>query len=421
MDTVIAFIIIFGALVFFHELGHLIFAKRSGMLAREFAIGMGPKLFSFFRNETLYTIRMLPVGGFVRVAGEDPEIVEIKPGHHIAIEQNDAGVITKIIVNNKSKYPNARVIEVEAVDLNHDLIIRGQIYGDDSEETKTYEVDEKAMFVVDDTATQIAPYHRQFASKTIGQRFMQVFAGPLMNFIFALVLLIVLGWVAGTPSNEPVFGGVTDDGAAKAAGLMAGDEVVSIDGEPIDSWREIQQYVLERPGQELSFVIERDGEQATVPLTPKAVEQGEQTIGLIGVTGNLERSFTGAIIGGAQDTYLFAKQILIAVGKLVTGQFTIEALSGPVGIYDQTDQFVQSGIVTLVRWAALLSINLGIINLLPLPALDGGRLVFILLEGVRGKPIDPGKEGLVHFVGFALLFLLMIVVTWNDIQRLFLS
>src|SRR5699024_10549257 len=171
----------FGLLVFIHECGHLIFAKRAGMLAREFAIGFGPKVFSFTRNETLYTIRLLPIGGYVRVAGEDPEIIDLKPGHHIGLEFNTDGKVSKIIVNNKVKHPNARVIEVERVDLDHDLRING--YEVDEHETLlSFDVDPKAFFVMDERETQIAPYDRQFASKSVGKRAMQLFAGPMMNF-----------------------------------------------------------------------------------------------------------------------------------------------------------------------------------------------------------------------------------------------
>src|SRR5699024_3429952 len=130
LTTVIAFILMFGLLVFIHELGHLIFAKRAGMLVREFAIGFGPKVFDFTKNETLYTIRLIPAGGYVRVAGDDPEIIELKPGHHIGLEFNESGKVDKIIVNNKSKHPNARVIEVESVDLDHDLFIKGYDVGE---------------------------------------------------------------------------------------------------------------------------------------------------------------------------------------------------------------------------------------------------------------------------------------------------
>src|SRR5699024_1739777 len=200
----------FGLLVFVHELGHLIFAKRAGMLAREFAIGFGPKIFSFTKNETLYTIRLIPAGGYVRVAGEDPEIIELKPGHHIGVEFNEDGKVNKIIVNNKSKHPNARVIEVEHVDLDHQLVIEG--YEPDEEDEKLrFDVDRKAFFIMDETETQIAPYDRQFASKRPGQRAMQLFAGPMMNFVLALVLFFILGTVQGIPVDEAKLGEIQPD------------------------------------------------------------------------------------------------------------------------------------------------------------------------------------------------------------------
>src|SRR5690625_990838 len=145
------------------------------MQARVFSICFGPKIFSFTINETLYTIRLVPAGGYVRVAGDDPEIIDIKPGHHIGLEFNESGKVDKIIVNNKDKHPNARVIEVEKVDLDHDLAIEGYEIGLEEEKLK-FNVDEKAFFIMDQHKTPIAPFHRQFASKTVGQRSMQLFA-----------------------------------------------------------------------------------------------------------------------------------------------------------------------------------------------------------------------------------------------------
>src|SRR5699024_8235403 len=148
------------------EWGHLIFAKKAGKLAREFAIGFGPKIFSFTRNETLYTIRLVPAGGYVRAAEDDADIIVIKPGHHISLEFNESGKVEKIIVNNKDKHPSARVIEVERVDLDHDLAIEGYEIGLEEEKLK-FNVDEKAFFIMDEQKTQIAPFNRQFASKTV--------------------------------------------------------------------------------------------------------------------------------------------------------------------------------------------------------------------------------------------------------------
>ncbi|WP_077617850.1 RIP metalloprotease RseP [Bacillus sinesaloumensis] len=419
METVIAFIIIFGALVFFHEWGHLVLAKRAGILCREFAIGMGPKVFTFRKNETLYTIRLLPIGGYVRMAGEDPEMIEIKPGHNIGLMFDENGKVDKIILNNKDKYPNLKVIEVEEADLEHNLFISGYEDGDD-EVLKRFDVSDTAFFVVDGQETQIAPYNRQFASKTLMQRTLAIAAGPAMNFVLAFFILIAIGLLQGTPVDKPILGTLTEDGAALQAGLQEGDIVREVDNEQVSSWNEIVQIIQAHPEEEIGFVVERNGELHELSVTPKAQQREDQTIGIIGVYGPVEKSVLPSLKYGVMETFTWTKEILLGLGKLITGQFSIDMLSGPVGIYVSTDTVVQSGIYYVMKWAAILSINLGIVNLLPLPALDGGRLVFFALEAVRGKPIDKHKEGMVHFIGFALLMLLMLVVTWNDIQRFFL-
>ncbi|MGP4075634.1 RIP metalloprotease RseP [Halobacillus sp. K22] len=418
MTTVIAFILMFGLLVFVHEWGHLIFAKRAGMLAREFAIGFGPKIFAFTKNETLYTIRLLPIGGYVRVAGEDPELVELKAGHHVGLEFNDEGKVKRIIVNNKSKHPHARVIEVERADLDHRLMIEG--YEIDEDERLVFEVDPKAMFVMDEKETQIAPYDRQFASKSVPQRAMQLFAGPLMNFVLAIVLFMILGFIQGVPSNEAVLGEIQEGSPAQSAGLQKGDEVIAIDGESVSSWDEFTTIVRNHPSEEITMTVDREGQTQQIAVTPATIENQDMEIGQVGVATSFEDSFFKKITFGFTQTYEWSTLILTNLGKLVTGQFSLDMLSGPVGIYDATDQVVKTGLTNFIMWTAILSINLGIVNLLPLPALDGGRLLFVGLEGVRGKPVDPQKEGIVHFIGFALLMLLMLLVTWNDIQRLFL-
>lgn len=418
LSTVIAFIVIFGALVFFHELGHFVFAKRAGILCREFAIGMGPKVFSFKKGETIYTIRLLPIGGFVRMAGEDPETLELKPGFRVGlIEQN--GVVEKIIINNKDKFPNARVIEVEKADLERNLVISGYAE-DDNEVLTTFKISPTAVTVEDGVETQIAPFNRQFGSKTLGQRTMAIFAGPMMNFILAFFIFLLIALLQGVPANDPILGNLTDDGAAKQAGLQEGDRVETIDGAEISTWSDVVEIIRQNPNKELTFSIIRDGQELEIPVTPKELKAEDQTIGIIGVYSPVEKSPIRALTYGFEQTYFWTKEIFVMLGKLVTGQFSIDMLSGPVGIYVSTDTVAKSGIFNLMRWAAILSINLGIMNLLPLPALDGGRLMFFGVEALRGKPIDRHKEGMVHFIGFALLMLLMLVVTWNDIQKFFL-
>ena len=420
MTTVIAFILMFGLLVSVHEWGHLIFAKRAGMLAREFAIGFGPKIFSFTRNETLYTIRLIPAGGYVRVAGDDPEIIELKPGHHIGLEFNDDRKVNKIIVNNKDKHPNAQLVEVSAVDLDHKLQIEAYNLGED--EMEVFSVDPQAFFIMDEMETQIAPYNRQFASKTVGQRAMQLFAGPMMNFILAIILFLIIGMVQGVPSEKAIIGEVQPDSAAEEAGMQAGDEVIEIEGNSVSTWMEFTEVIQVKPNESVNLVVQRGDHTENLTVTPNAVEIEEEGIevGQVGVLLAFEKSFTKTFTYGFTQTYETTTLIIKNLFMLVTGQLSIEMLSGPVGIYDVTDQVIQSGFMSYLMWTAMLSVNLGIINLVPLPALDGGRLLFVGIEAVRGKPIDPQKEGFVHVIGFALLMLLMIVVTWNDIQRLFL-
>lgn len=416
LSTVIAFILLFGALVFFHELGHFLFAKKAGILCREFAIGFGPKVFAFKKNETVYTIRLLPLGGYVRMAGEDPELIELKPGLRVGLILDENEVVQKIIINQKSKYPNARIVEIERADIEKDLFIQG-IEEEEDERSKVYKVDPKAVLVDNGIESQIAPLDRQFASKSLLARTLTIFAGPLFNFLLAVVVYIIIGLLQGVPSDEAKLGVITEDGAAIEAGLQEGDIVHSIHGEKVTKWAEIVEIVRDNPGETLTFQVERNGEVLDVDVVPKDVE-GQ---GKIGVYAPMDKSFVDAIAYGFTETWFWIKTIFIILGDLVTGGFTIDALGGPVAIYASTEMVAESGIFNLLRWGAMLSVNLGIMNLLPIPALDGGRLTFFAIEALRGKPVSKEKEGFVHLIGFSLLMLLMILVTWNDIQRFFLK
>jgi len=418
LETVISFIVIFGALVFFHELGHFIFAKRAGILCREFAIGFGPKVFSMKKGETTYTIRLLPLGGFVRMAGEDPEMIDVKRGQVVGLLFDSEGKVKKVIVNHKDEYRDAKIIEVERADFEHELYIEG--YEGDDDHLQRFELSDPAYIVIDREEVQIAPYHRQFGSKTLGQRAMAIFAGPLMNFVLALVIFIVIGLLQGYPVDKPIIGELTEDGAALKAGLKQGDIVISIDSQSMSSWTDVVTMIRKSPEKPLQFQVNRNGQIIDLIVTPEKKTIEGETIGLIGVYGPMEKSIAGAIKQGALETYYWTKEIIVGLGHLLTGKFSFDMLSGPVGIAVSTHKVAQSGVYYLMKWGAILSINLGIINLLPLPALDGGRLTFFAIEALRGKPIDRQKEGIVHFIGFALLMLLMLVVTWNDIQKFFL-
>ncbi|GKW44872.1 RIP metalloprotease RseP [Planococcus sp. NCCP-2050] len=418
METVLAFIIIFGALVFFHELGHFLFAKRAGILVREFAIGMGPKILGITKGETIYTVRLLPIGGYVRMAGEDLDTIQIQAGHRIGVLLNSDGKAEKVIMNQKTMYPDILLLEVEEADLEKDLYIKGY---DEEEKFVRIEVARDAVVEENGKETILAPYDRQFDSKSIGHRFMTIFAGPLFNFILAFFIFSALGMMQGIPTNEPIITEVTEDSPAAEAGMQNGDLVTNIDGKAIANWDELVAIVQDNAGNPLPFQVERGEEMLNFTITPKVSEESPEKIGVIGVLyqSPFEKDFLGSFVYGAERTVFWFQEIFRLLGMLVTGQFTIDALSGPVGIYKTTEEVAKYGIFTLMSWAGMLSINLGIMNLLPLPALDGGRLMFFILEALRGKPVDRQKEGMVHFVGIMLLMLLMIVVTWNDIQKFF--
>lgn len=420
MQTVLAFIVIFGGLVFFHELGHFIFAKRAGIMVREFAIGMGPKIFGVTKGETIYTVRLLPIGGYVQMAGEDMGAIELKPGYRIGVILNDDNVIEKIYFNQNKTYPNIYFLEVEKADLERELWIEG--YNED-EELVRFNVARNAVLVENGKETIIAPYDRQFNSKSVGARAMAIFAGPLFNFILAFFIFMALGFLQGVPTNEPIITEVVDESPAAVAGMQDGDLVTAINGERITEWNDLVAIVQDKPNESLTVDIERDGQPLSLTMTPEVIEQDGQEYGQIGVRymSPMERIVNPfeAAWYGVLSTIDWTKTIIGLLGDLVTGQFSIDALSGPVGIYKSTEEVAKYGLYSLMHWAAVLSINLGIMNLLPLPALDGGRLMFFAVEAVRGKPVDSQKEGMVHFVGIMLLMVLMVVVTWNDIQKFF--
>ncbi|MGL4820495.1 MAG: RIP metalloprotease RseP [Bacilli bacterium] len=417
MLNIIAFIFVFGLLVLVHELGHLIFAKRAGILCREFAIGFGPKIVSFMYKETRYTIRLLPIGGFVRMAGEDPEHVEIKRGQEIGLTFGTQGEVTQIITGSFERYRELELVEVVSMDLERELFITGIVTGG---EEQTFRVAPNAMIVDDKEEVQIAPIDRQFQSKSVGARSMAIIAGPLFNFLLAFVLFIIIALGQGIPTNENRLGDVIPSSVAEKAGFQKDDVIVSIDGQPVKSWDEVTSVIRKNPNESLSFVVDRNGTQQTIEATPEAKDNNGEKIGAIGVYAPMEKSFVASVKYGFTETYTWIVQTIGGFVGLLTGQFGFDALSGPLGIYNYTGEIAQSGFMNLLKWTAVLSINLGIINLVPLPALDGGRLLFFAFEAVRGRPIDPKKESFVHFVGFALLMLLMIVVTWNDIKKFFL-
>lgn len=332
--TVVVTILIFGVLIFSHELGHLLFAKANKIYVEEFAVGMGLKLFSFRIGETQYSLRLFPIGGYCKMPGEDGE----------------------------SEHPNG------------------------------------------------------FDKKSVPRRMLVVFGGAFFNFILAILIFIIAYGMMGAPATEPIIGDVSENMPAVAAGVEAGDTILAIDGKDVDTWEEAVAIISAQPDTEMTYTLEHEnGEVYDTAITSTTNEQGTGVIGIVRGTERL--SLFGAISVGFQRTYEMTKLILVTLYQMITGQIGVD-LAGPIGVGQMVSQVADYGFWNLLIFAAVLSVNLGVINLLPLPALDGSRLVFLAIEGIRRRPISPRVEGAIHFVGFVLLMLLMVIVTYSDILRI---
>ncbi|MGC6586014.1 RIP metalloprotease RseP [Paenibacillus sp. Dod16] len=411
-------VLMFFVIVTVHEWGHYYFARRAGILVREFAIGFGPKLFSYKRHETQFTLRLLPFGGYARMAGEDPELVEIQPGQTIAVRLNAENQVKKIYLDQLDNRKNVIRGEVQFMDMVDRLSVRLDVDG----EFQQFEIHPQALTVAKGVETQIAPRDRQFGSKTVGQRALAIFAGPVMNFILAFVLFALHIQMAGIPVENPTYvqiGEITKGMPADEADLKEGDIIESINGTAIGAdYQKMIELIAASKDKPMEWTVRRGEESFDLTLTPRTMEGQEG--GKVGIVPELptRSAGIGETITGSGTAMVDTTNIIFQGFRQLIQKFSMDDLGGPVRTFEVTGQIAKQGIEQLTYWAAILSLYLGIFNLLPIPALDGSRLVFLGIEALRGKPVDPNREGMVHFVGFAMLFLLMIAVTYNDILRL---
>ena len=395
-----------------HEFGHFYFAKRAGILVREFAIGMGPKIFSYRKNNTTYTVRLLPLGGYVRMAGYGDDETELKAGMPLSVVLDGKGDVTHINLSEKPLI-DAVPLELTHFDLDRDMVIEGVVPG--QEQASRYSVKRDALIIeTDGTEVQVAPIDVQFQSASLFNRMLTNFAGPMNNFILGIIVFSSLAFMqGGVAVNRSQVGDVDANSPAQEAGLQANDVITAINGQEVSTWSEMTALIQENPGKDMELLIERNEEEQHIQLI------SDPETGLIGIQQSIDRSFGAKIMYGFSQTWFVISSIFSLILSMFTKGFDINAFGGPVAIYAATEEVVSYGFYSILSFLGFLSVNLGTVNLLPIPALDGGKILLNIIEGVRGKPLEPEKEGIITVIGVGLLFILMILITWNDIQRFF--
>ena len=417
MLGILTFILVFGIIVVVHEFGHFYFAKKSGILVREFAIGMGPKIFAHIgKDGTAYTIRILPLGGYVRMAGWGDDTTEIKTGTPVSLTLTDDGKVKRINLSGKKLDQTALPMQVTQFDFEDKLFIKGLVL----EEEKTFAVDHDATVVeADGTEVRIAPLDVQYQNATIWGKLITNFAGPMNNFILGVVVFWILifmqGGVRDVETNQFH---VMPQGALAKVGVPETAQITKIGSHEVSNWESLIQAVesetKDKTAPTLDVTIYENGSDKQVTVSPEE-SQGRY---LLGVQSGIKSDFVSMFVGGFTTAADSALRILSALKNLIF-QPDLNKLGGPVAIFKASSDAAKNGIENVLYFLAVISINIGIFNLIPIPALDGGKIVLNILEAIRRKPLKQEIETYVTLAGVVIMVVLMIAVTWNDIMRLF--
>ncbi len=362
LSYIVPFLFVLTLVVFVHELGHFLVARWCGVDVKVFSIGFGRELFGFNdRRGTRWRFALIPLGGYVKFSG-------------------DADAASA---------------------------------GTDSAELRTMTPEERA---------------RSFPAQSIGERAAIVAAGPVANFLLAILIFGATVYAFGKPVLAPRVDQVVAGSAAERAGLRSGDLVVSIDGRSVTSFAEMQRLISARPNETLSIVIDRAGGLVTLPVTPALVEQntplGKQRLGVVGIQASRQQSdwktqhygLLESAQVGVSETWYVVERTYDYLAKLVSGRESVDQLSGPIRIAQVSGVVAHnSGLMGLINLAAILSVSIGLMNLFPVPMLDGGHLVFYAIEAVRGRPLSDRAQEIGFRLGLGLVLMLMLFVTWNDL------
>ncbi|MBA7485168.1 Regulator of sigma-W protease RasP [subsurface metagenome] len=349
MITVISFIFVFSILIFFHELGHFIAAKASGVRVYKFSFGFGPKILGFTKNQTEYLICLIPLGGYVKMAGE--------------MGQKD----------------------------------------------------------VKETSEEEVPEEQRFDKKTLGIRALIVALGPFMNIATAVVIFSLIFFVNGIPVVTNYVSTVNENGPAEQAGILPKDKIIAIDSIEMEDPNKIANTINKSSGEELQITLDREGEIIDVFVIPEYDDDYKK--GLIGITFEIsveKINIFSAFSRGLIATGNIIKLIFTNIIEMITGKVPLE-IAGPLGIAQMTGEAARLGFVNLLYFTAILSIFIGIFNLLPIPILDGGQIIILVIEKLRGKPLEAEKLSFMYLFGISLMIIIFVIATYKDILRVFVK
>lgn len=417
MIGLLTFILVFGIIVVVHEFGHFYFAKKSGILVREFAIGMGPKIFAHIgKDGTAYTIRILPLGGYVRMAGWGDDATEIKTGTPVSLTLAEDGKVKRINLSGKKLDQTALPMQVTQFDFEDKLFIKGLVL----EEEKTLAVDHDATVVeADGTEVRIAPLDVQYQNASIWGKLITNFAGPMNNFILGVVVFWILIFLqGGVRDTQTNLFHVMPQGALAKVGVAETAQITKVGSHEVKNWQDLIQAVeadtKDKTAPTLDVTISENGSEKQVTVTPEE-NQGRY---ILGVQPGIKSDLLSMFVGGFTTAADSGLRILSALKNLIFHP-DLNKLGGPVAIFKASSDAAKNGIENVLYFLAMISINIGIFNLIPIPALDGGKIVVNILEAIRRKPLKQEIETYVTMAGVVIMVVLMLAVTWNDIMRLF--
>ena len=427
MKYLLAFLVL-SVVIIIHELGHFIVAKASGVTVTEFSIGMGPRLIKFTRKGTMYSLKLFIFGGSCRMLGEDEDdnsdgtfnsksvwkriaIIAAGPVFNFIL-----AFVGAIILIGSIGYDPAVLYSVEENSPAYEAGLRA---GDHIVEVNGKNVNfygDYSLYMYDHEGDTLKiTYERD------GKEYTTVITPDYIDEdVYQMGVYISV--------DAPVISEVIKDTPAYEAGLKKGDKVLSIDGKEVVVMEDISKLVQKCGGKPITLLVERDGEEVSITFTPNKVRQTYYDYGYSFSGERVKCSPAGTVKYAFKNVGYWIKAVFKSLGLMITGHVSLDDVAGPVGIVSTMGEVVEEAssdgayyvFINLLNWCVMISANLGVMNLLPIPALDGGRLVFLGIEAVRRKPVPRDKEGMVHFIGIVLLMILMVVILFNDIRKFFI-